>query len=304
MPDQKDHRSRFALENPQSLAYSLIGERTDQIILIFKDLDVNLRRSGIKISFKAYVSLTVLSAFILSFSALATVPIIMMIVFHVPLLLAVLFGIGADLFSIALTIVSFYSYPIYRADKLKRELEDELPFTTGYMAILTSAGVSPEKMFQSLSNMRVPLAISSEAKDIVRNVNLFGSDIISALEKVSSTTPSERFREMMEGFIATTNSGGNLAAYLREKSRQCMKLKRISLKRFSDTLSVLSEFYVTLLITGPLILVIMLAVMTMLGGGSLGILSPNLLLNLLTYVGIPVGSLIFIIIIDAVSPKW
>ena len=83
-----------------------------------------------------------------------------------------------------------------------------------------------------------------------------------------------------------------------------MKLKRISLKKFSDTLSVLSEFYVALLLTGPLLLVIMLAVMAMLGGGSLGILSPDLLLSLLTYIGLPLGAIIFLIILDAVTPKW
>ena len=83
-----------------------------------------------------------------------------------------------------------------------------------------------------------------------------------------------------------------------------MKLKRINLKKFSDTLSVLSEFYVALLLTGPLLLVIMLAVMTMLGGGSLGLLSPDLLLGLLTYIGLPLGAIVFLIILDAVTPKW
>jgi flagellar protein FlaJ len=172
------------------------------------------------------------------------------------------------------------------------------------MAILTSAGVSPEKIFQSISNLKVPLAVSAESRDIVRNINLFGSNIISALEETSKQTPSEKFREMLEGFISTIHSGGNLAAYLREKSKEYMKLKRIGLKKFSDTLSMLSEFYVALLVTGPLILIIMLAVIAMLGGGGLGILSPDLLLNILTYIGIPLGSVVFLIILDAVSPKW
>jgi flagellar protein FlaJ len=183
-------------------------------------------------------------------------------------------------------------------------LEDELPFTAGYMAILASAGVSPEKIFYSLSNLSVPLTLSSAAKNVVRDVNLFGLDIISALGEASKRTPSERFREMLEGFISTIHSGSNLAAYLREKSRQYMKLKRISLRKFSDTLSILSEFYVAMLVAGPLLLIIMLAVMAMMGGGGLGMLSPNLLLSLLTYIGIPLGSVMFLIILDAVSPKW
>jgi flagellar protein FlaJ len=143
-----------------------------------------------------------------------------------------------------------------------------------------------------------------EAKNVVRDVNLFGQDIISALESASKRTPSERFREMLEGFISAIHSGGNLSAYLREKSRQYMKLKRMNLRKFSDSLSMLSEFYVALLVTGPLLFVIMLAVMAMLGGGTLVGLGPDILLQILTYIGIPLGSIMFLIILDAVSPKW
>ncbi|MDI6847684.1 MAG: type II secretion system F family protein [Candidatus Bathyarchaeia archaeon] len=297
-------KPKVSQENPHSIAYRVIGEKTGRFLPLFKDLDLNLYKSGLKINFKAYVSLTVFATVLISLFALIFVPCLFAFVFYVPFFPAVLFGVGGSLFAVAFSIIGFYVYPIYRADKLRRGLEDELPFTTGYMAILASAGVSPEKVFYSLSNLSVPLAVSAEAKDVVRDVNLFGLDIISALEKTSKRTPSERFREMLEGFISTIHSGGNLAAYLREKSRQYMKLKRISLRKFSDTLSILSEFYVALLVTGPLLLVIMLAVMAMLGGGSLGMLSPDLLLSIITYLGIPVGSIIFLIILDAILPKW
>jgi hypothetical protein len=59
-----------------------------------------------------------------------------------------------------------------------------------------------------------------------------------------------------------------------------------------------------LLLTGPLLLVIMVAVMSVMGGGVLGILSPDLLLGLLTYLAIPVCAVIFLIILDSTSPKW
>ncbi|NIR86794.1 hypothetical protein GWO13_04160, partial [Candidatus Bathyarchaeota archaeon] len=106
----------------------------------------------------------------------------------------------------------------------------------------------------------------------------------------------------LEGFIATVHSGGSLTEYLRERSRQYMKLKRIALSRFSDALAILAEFYVTMLVAGPLILVVMLAVMAMLGGGT-GLFDPRLLLYLLTYFGTPIGSLVFLIILDVVSPR-
>lgn len=303
-PKASQETFRFALKKPHSLAYQLIGEKTDRVLPLFEDLNLNLQKAGLKVNFKAYLSLTLFATSLISVTALIFILCLLAFVFNIAFFPAVLFGVGGGLFSVAFSIIGFYFYPIYRADKLKREVEDELPFTTGYMAILASAGVSPEKIFYSISNLSVPLTVSEEAKNIVRDVNLFGLDIISALEKTSKRTPSERFREMLEGFISTIHSGGNLAAYLREKSGQYMNLKRISLRKFSDTLSVLSEFYVSLLITGPLLMVIMLAVMTMLGGGNLGGLDPDLLLNLLTYLGIPLGSVIFLIILDAVSPKW
>jgi flagellar protein FlaJ len=293
-----------SLKNPHSMAYQLIGERTEHVLPLFKDLDLNLQKADLKVGFRAYVSLTLFTTLFVALVTLGLVPPLLSFVFRIPLFPALMFGTGASLFAFAFTIIGFYVYPIYRADKLKRELEDELPFTTGYMAILSSAGVSPEKIFYSLSNLSVPLTVTQEAKNIARNVNLFGADIISALEETSKRTPSERFREMLEGFISTIHSGGNLSAYLRDKSKQYMKLKRINLHKFSDTLSTLSEFYVALLVTGPLLLVIMLAVMTMLGGGNLGILSPELLLQILTYIGIPIGSIMFLVILDAVSPKW
>ena len=296
--------AKMDLEKPLSMAYQLMGDKTNRFMPLFKDLDQNLQKSGLKINFKAYVSLTILASLLFAVSLVVALPALLFFVFNMALESALLFGFGGALFTWAFSVFGFYLYPVYRADKHKRELDDELPFTTGYMAILASAGVSPEKIFHSLSNLNEPLAASAEAKEVVKNINLFGLDVISALEKVSSRTPSEKFREALEGVISTIHTGGNLGAFLREKFKTAMKLKRLGLKKYADSLSVLSEIYVALLLTGPLLLVIMVSVMAVLGGGGLGILSPELLLSLLTYLAIPVCAVVFLIILDSTSPKW
>jgi flagellar protein FlaJ len=294
---------KMNLEKPLSMSYQLMGDKTARFIPLFKDLDQTLQKSGLKFNFKAYVSLTILASFLTTLAVAVALPVLLFFVSNMSISSALLFGFGSVLFTWALSIIGFYLYPVYRADKHKRELDDELPFTTGYMAILASAGVAPEKIFHSLSNLNVPLAASTEAKEVVKNINLFGLDVISALEKASSRTPSEKFRDIIEGMISTIHTGGNLGAFLREKFKTAMKLKRLNLKKYSDNLSVLSEVYVALLLTGPLLLVIMVAVMSVMGGG-LGILSPDLLLSLLTYLAIPVCAVIFLIILDSTSPKW
>ncbi|MGB9959484.1 MAG: type II secretion system F family protein [Candidatus Bathyarchaeales archaeon] len=302
--EKAPRENNSAFKKLQSLAYSLFGGKIGRFLPLFQDLDLHLHRAGLKTDFRVYLSLAFLSTVIIAFATFVSVPLIFLFVFHSSMFSAVLFGLGSGLFAVAISVFGFYLYPVYRADKLQRELDDELAFASGYMAILASAGVSPEKIFYSLSNLPIPLAVSAEAKNVIQDVNLFGLDVISALERASKRTPSEKFREMLEGFISAIHSGSNLSAYLREKSKQHMKLKRMSLRKFSDTLSILSEFYVALLVTGPLLLVIMLAVMAMMGGGALWFLTPELLLEILTYIGIPLGSIMFLIILDAVSPKW
>ena len=304
VPEKAAGESTTELEKPLAVAYQTMGDKSDRLMPLFKDLERTLQQSGLRINFKAYVSLTVLSSLLITASVAVVLPVVLVVVFRMALASALLFGFGGALFTWAFTVIGFYLYPVYCADKHKRELDDELPFTSGYMAILASAGVSPEKIFYSLSNLDVPLAASTEAKEVIKNINLFGLDVISALEKTSRRTPSEKFRDTIEGIISTIHTGGNLGGFLREKFRTAMKLKKLNLKKYSDNLSVLSEVYVALLLTGPLVLVIMVSVMSVLGGGGLGLLSPDLLLSLLTYLLIPVCAVIFLIILDSTSPKW
>jgi len=289
--------------SPGLFAYRFLGERTSTFLPLFKDANVNLRKSGAKLNFKAYVSLAVLTTVILSAVAAFGIPLVLFFVFKLSLASSILFGAGGGLFTMALTLVGFYMYPILRASSRKRALEDDLPFVSGYMAILARAGVPVANIFRSLAQVDPSSAIAGEARTILRDMDLFGMDVLSALEEASKRTPSARFKDLLEGLIATVHSGGNMEKYLAQRSRLYMRLKELALRRFIDVLGILAEFYVVLLVAGPLILVIMLAVMAMLGGGGQGLQDPRLLLYLLTYLGMPLGSVAFLIILDAISPR-
>jgi flagellar protein FlaJ len=303
------HLNQGSKETPKSstkphvFAYRVLGDKIVRVLPLFKDVDVNLQRASLRISFRGYVSLAVLGTIVASVSTLVFVTFVTLL-FRLSIFSSLLFVVGATLFAGSSSLIGFYMYPLLRADSLKRDLEEGLPFTTGYLSILAGSGVPPAQMFRSLAQLDSKLAVSKEAKLIVRDVELFGVDIVSALESVSKRTPSERFKEFLEGFIATVHSGEDLTKYLSERSRLYMRLKRMALRRLGDTLGVLAEFYVVMLVAGPLILVVMLGVMAMLGGGGMiGGLDPRLLLYLLTYMGIPLGSIVFLILLDIVTPK-
>jgi flagellar protein FlaJ len=291
------------LEKPSAIAYGLIGQKTGKFMPLFEGLDHNIARSGLKINFKAYISLTLFASLVIVLPVSIVLPFVTFYVLHMALSSVLLFSIGGAMLTWAGSIFAFYFYPTYLADKRKRELEDEMPFLTGYMSILASAGVPPERMFESISNLESPLAASVEARDIVRDVNLFGLDIVSALQKTSAKTPSTKLQNVLEGVISTIHTGSNLGAFLRTRFKTAMRLKRLNLKKYSDNLAILSELYVALLLTGPLMLAIMVSIMSVMGSG-IGSFSPEIILNMLTFIAIPVCALIFLVILDSASPKW
>ncbi|NIR86795.1 hypothetical protein GWO13_04165, partial [Candidatus Bathyarchaeota archaeon] len=166
---------RLGARKPHVFAYQIVGERIARFLPFFKDMGVNLRRSGMKISFKAYVSFAIFMSMLVSASVMTMIPTVLTLILGFPFHSSLIFGLGGSLFAGGVTMVLFYAYPIYRADSLKRNLEDSLPFTTGYMTILAGAGVPPDRIFRSLAEVDAPLALSDEAKNIVRDVELFGS---------------------------------------------------------------------------------------------------------------------------------
>jgi hypothetical protein len=81
-------------------------------------------------------------------------------------------------------------------------------------------------------------------------------------------------------------------------------MRLVKMKSFLDNLSVISEVYITFMVAAPLMMIVMLSVMSFLGGGvTFGNLDPRVLLDLLTFVITPVGVLIMILAVDSITPQ-
>ena len=289
--------------SPWTIAYRLLGERLGAILPHFRDLQMTLLRARIGISFKAYVSLMILTSGIVSVTSSVGITLCLLWLMRIPLFPSLLFGIGGGAFIAVIVFIVFYAYPSYVANSLKRKIEEALPYTVSYMAILASAGVPPDRMFRSLTRLDAALGVPVEARSVVRDVDIFGYDIISALENASMRTPSLLFSEILEGFIATSKAGGDVMRYLTSEVRELMRLKRNQIRQFIDTLGMIGELYVSLLVAAPLIFVVILAVMSFLGGGTIAGLSPTILLYLITYILIPMLALMFLLMLDAIAIK-
>ena len=121
-PEKRAEESKTELEKPLSVAYQMMGEKSGLFIPLFKDLDRTLQHSGLRINFKAYVSLTVLSSVLITASVAVVVPVVLVVISHIALASALVFGFGGALFAWAFTVIGFYLYPVYCADNHKLHL--------------------------------------------------------------------------------------------------------------------------------------------------------------------------------------
>ena len=123
---------------------------------------------------------------------------------------------------------------------------------------MASAGVTPTEIFKSLSKQEIYSEIMEEAAWIYRDVELLGLDILTAIKTNIDRTPSERFKEFLQGMVVTVTSGGSLKTYFMHKADQYMWENRQTQKQLLETLGIMAESYVTAAVAGVLLLLIVI----------------------------------------------
>jgi flagellar protein FlaJ len=281
-------------------SFGMLGGFAEPVLHHFEDLRPNLLKSGIKITLRSYVSLMIFLpaiAFILPFAFSLTLGVLLRAGFAGVLLV----GLAIGLLCAAVSFTALYSYPSIKAGSRSQEIERELPFAVSHMAVLASAGIPPERIFRSVITVESGV-LTNDLKDVVRDVDLLGKDIISALEAAADRSPSKEFSELSEGLIATVVSGGELRRYLYDKAKSLMEMKRIKGKELGEKLSIVGEMYVTMLVVFPLVLIIMFTVMASVSSTLAGI-SILMFMYLLAYILVPLMSVAVMVLLDSMMPK-
>jgi len=283
-------------------SFKLLGDIAQPFTRYFEDLRPTLPKAGLKITLRGYVSLIVLvSTIALLVPLIASLALGML--FRAAFTGILLLGGALGLLGWAMSFIVLYAYPSIKADSRGRRIEEELPYVISHMAVLATAGVPPERIFRSVAITDGSLVGYREMTDVVRDVDLLGKDIISALEAAGDRSSSKEFSEVSEGLIATVVSGGDIRRYLYDKAKSLMELKKIRAKELSDTLSLVGESYVTLLIVFPLVVMIMFTVMASISSTLAGF-NILMLMYLLAYILVPLMALAVVILLDALIPAW
>jgi flagellar protein FlaJ len=261
----------------------------------FDGLQKSLAKTSFRITFQAYMGLMLFASLVAGITAFS-----ISIVLTQSILLAILIGV-------AVTFSSFgtcYVYPIFSISSKARKIEANLPLTANFMAVLASAGMPPERIFRSLANVGDEFGVGEEIRRIIGDIELLGLDLNAALKNGSIRSASRKFGAMLDGIVTTAHMGGDLAAYLREESEKYKKTRVASMKSYLENLGGVAEVYVSFMIALPLALVVMLSIMSFLGGGAamMGNIDPQVVLTLLAFVVTPAGVGILILMVDSMTP--
>jgi len=197
-------------------------------------------------------------------------------------------------------ILGFYVYPSYVASNRKRALESSLPTASSFLAAMASAGVAPDKAFLALANENIRLEIAKEAEKITRNIEILGYDLLTALEFAAENSPSKVYSAFLEGLVSVVTSGGDMTAYLTNETKSLMRDKIREEKEFIEGLGVIAELFLVIGVVAPIFFVIMLAVLAIMATSATN--QGTVLMTLLTYVLIPVGMTVIIVLIDGMQP--
>jgi pilus assembly protein TadC len=285
------------LKAPWLLAYRYLGQRVQRTLPYFKDLGFTMQRAGLKISLQSYVSMTLLLSgfsFVMSFAITSSILIIVRAVVWLALVFA--FGIGI-LFG-ALVFSVLYFMPSLLASTRRKRMELELPYVASHMSILAAAAIPPTRMFKLLEDSKTTPEVASDSNEIVRDVEVLGKDIMTALETERDRSPSRVFADVLEGLVATIRSGGNMKNYLLDATHTIMDLRRIAAKQLIESLGVFAETYISLMIVFPLLIIVMFSVMALIGSG-LGGVSVTMMMSLVTYAIIPVCGAAVVVMLDS-----
>ena len=191
----------------------------------------------------------------------------------------------------------FNQYLVVMAGERKRKIDGNLPYAIGWMASLASVGIIPFEIFKKLAEKEEYYGeVSKEARRLVRDVEILGIDFMSALRHLATVTPSGHLRTFLQGAITSALSGGEMGSYFIAKAEEYMEENRRQFNDYINTLGMLSEVYIIAIIAGPLFVIVMFAAMMMLSGAS------PMLLKIIVYAAIPLGSTMFILLADSLTP--
>ena len=278
------------LETLEAWSFRLFGRLAPAFLRNVFEFKDYLERAKIKIYPETYVSL-------MFFTAVLTLPVsIVCIVFlYFYLFIPIVFLVPLPFY----IMIGFLLIPMSRAGERASNLEREMPFASAYISVMASGGIAPYTSFKRLSEVELMPAMKSEAREIIKDVEIFGIDPLTAIENAAKKNPLDVFKDFLSGYASTVIIGGDIGHFLERKAEDIFKTRALRVKAAAERLGMLLETFIIVMVLMSLCFYILFSVESIYSTG-MGMGSSILLY---TYLFTPMLSLMFIYLAHSMQPK-
>jgi flagellar protein FlaJ len=278
------------LETLEAWSFRIFGRISPSFLKNVFEFKDYLDRAKIKIYPETYVSL-------MFFIAVLTLP---ASIIAVSILL--LFGFIPIIFLVPIpfyVMIGFLLIPMSRAGERAANLEREMPFASAYISVMASGGIAPYTSFKRLAEVELMPAMRSEAREIIKDVEIFGIDPLTAIENAARKNPLDTFKDFLSGYASTVIIGGDIGHFLERKAEDIFKTRALRVKAAAERLGMLLETFIIVMVLMSLCFYILFSVESIY---SVGMSNFSGIL-LYTYLFTPMLSMLFIYLAHSMQPK-
>ena len=189
-------------------------------------------------------------------------------------------------------------YPGYVADARARRIEAGLPAAVAFAYALSRSGMAFPAVVRVLADQEATYGEpAAEFSVAAREMETFGTDVITALQTMGRRSPSPQFREFTENLVSVLQSGQGLSEFLERQYRDYREEAESQQEGLLELLETLAEAYVTVLVAGPLFLITILVVIGIAAGDTFG------QLRAFVYVLLPIANVGFVVYLSTVTDR-
>lgn len=278
------------LETLEAWSFRIFGRVAPSFLKNVFEFKDYLERAKIKIYPETYVSL-------MFFIAVLTLPASV-----IAILLLYFIGFIPIIFLVPLPfyiMIGFLLIPMSRAGERASNLEREMPFASAYISVMASGGIAPYTSFKRLAEVELMPAMKGEAREIIKDVEIFGIDPLTAIENAAKKNPLDVFKDFLSGYASTVIIGGDIGHFLERKAEDIFKTRALRVKAAAERLGMLLETFIIVMVLMSLCFYILFSVESIYSVGMSNFSG----IILYTYLFTPMLSMLFIYLAHSMQPK-
>ncbi|WEL21807.1 type II secretion system F family protein [Halorhabdus sp. BNX81] len=192
--------------------------------------------------------------------------------------------------SAVVTYVARWQLPAGDAEVRRRGINAALPRTVAFTYALSRGGLAFPDVMRTLGRNREIYGDAADEMSVaVREMDIFGTDMISAIRRTAHRSPSDTFRTFAENLASVLASGQQIPQFLEDQYDRLQAETEQRQEEVLELLATIAEAYVTTLVAGILFLLTILLVF------GLTVTDTLPFLQLLAYLIVPLSNALFVV---------